>query len=33
MRDTAMFSIIDKEAKRQKQNVELIASEILFQKK
>ena len=27
MRDTAMFSIIDKEAKRQKQNVELIASE------
>ena len=25
MRDTAMFSIIDKEAKRQKQNVELIA--------
>ena len=27
MRDTAMFSIIDKEAKRQQQNVELIASE------
>ena len=27
MRDTEMFSIIDKEAKRQKQNVELIASE------
>ena len=27
MRDAAMFSIIDKEAQRQKQNVELIASE------